>query len=140
MITYTLGILEKNSQLLFLLRKNTKFFSHHYGLMGGKVEDNESPSAALIREAEEELGITISATDLEFVHCLNFKNETNENILVLVFNITQWIDEPINKEPDKCEKLAWFSYNNLPENIIPRHKLMLDNITQSILYDETGWE
>ena len=44
MIIYTLGILEKNSKLLFLLRQNTKFFSGYYGLMGGKIEEDESPS------------------------------------------------------------------------------------------------
>jgi 8-oxo-dGTP pyrophosphatase MutT (NUDIX family) len=137
---YALGILEKNSQLLLLLRQNTKFFSGYYGLMGGKIEEDESPTAALIREAYEEIGITITAKNLlHFTHCLSFNNETNDPILALVFKITNWHGQLINKEPDKCAALAWFSYDNLPENIIPRHMLILDQVKKSITYSESGW-
>jgi len=136
---YTLGILEKNAKLLFLLRQNTKYFSGYYGLMGGKIEDDESPSAALIREAYEELDIRITQENIEFVHCLSFKNETDEKVLALVFNIVEWRGELINKEPDKCAELAWFSYDDLPENIIPRHRLIIEHIIRSELYSESGW-
>ncbi len=136
---YALGILEKNSQLLLLLRQNTKFFSGYYGLMGGKIEENESPTAALIREAYEEIGLTITAENLHFVHCLSFKNETNDKVLALVFKITNWHGEPINKEPDKCAELTWFSFDNLPENMIPRHRLIIKKIKESVVYAENGW-
>jgi 8-oxo-dGTP diphosphatase len=136
---YVLGILEHNSQLLLLLRQNAKFFSGYYGLMGGKIEENESPYAALIREAYEEIGISIAAENLHFVHCLSFKNEADEKVLALVFKITNWHGQLINKEPDKCAALAWFSYDNLPENIIPRHKLILEQLKKSVMYSECGW-
>lgn len=70
---YVLGFLEKDSKFLFLLRKNATFFSGYYGLMGGKIEENESPSAALIRESYEELGISLLNKNIFFVHCLAFK-------------------------------------------------------------------
>ncbi len=38
MTVYTLGMLEQAGKILFLLRKNTTFFSNYYGLAGGKVE------------------------------------------------------------------------------------------------------
>ncbi len=136
---YTLGILEHNAKLLLLLRQNTKFFSGYYGLMGGKIEEDESPSAALIRETYEEIGIKITAENLHFVHCLSFKNETNDKVLALVFKIISWHGETVNKEPDKCAALAWFFYDNLPENIIPRHRLILDHVRQSEMYSECGW-
>jgi 8-oxo-dGTP pyrophosphatase MutT (NUDIX family) len=136
---YVLGVLEKDSKFLFLLRKNATFFSGYYGLMGGKIEEDESPSMALIREAYEELGMTILIKNLVFLHCLAFKNETNEKNLALVFKITNWTDEPINKEPEKCAQLAWFAYDNLPENIIPRHRLIIEKIKTSITYCESGW-
>src|SRR5438046_2629334 len=120
MIIYTLGILEKGSKFLFLLRQNTKFFSDHYGLMVGKIENNESITDALIREAYEELDISVTKDNLKFAHCLSFKNEKNEEILALIFKITNWSGEPINKEPDKCKEIAWFALNELPDNIIPR--------------------
>ena len=136
---YALGILEKNSQLLFLLRKNSKFFSGYYGLMGGRIEEHESPSAALIREAYEEINITITPENLQFVHCLSFKNETGEKVLALVFKITDWQGQPVNKEPEKCATLDWFSLHDFPKNIIPRHKHIIEMLQQSILYSELGW-
>lgn len=139
MTIYTLGILQHNSQILLLLRKNAKFFSGYYGLMGGKIEEDESPRAALIREAYEEIGITITEKNLDFAHCLSFKNESNEKVLALVFKISAWQDEPVNKEPDKCASLTWFSYDNLPENVIPRHRLIIEEVRKSQMYSESGW-
>ena len=139
MLTYALGIIEKNSKILFLLRQNTKFFNGHYGLIGGRVEDNESITAALIREIYEEVGITIPKDHMLFAHCLSFKNEQNESILALIFKITRWHGEIVNKEPDKCAKLAWFSPNELPQNIIPRHRHIIEMIQQNALYSESGW-
>lgn len=139
MIIYTLGILENDSKLLFLLRQNTKFFSNHYGLMGGKIEENESITDALIREAYEELNVVITKSNLTFAHCLSFKNEKNEEILALIFKITGWTGTPINKEPDKCKEIVWFALDELPENIIPRHRQIIEMIQNGILYSENGW-
>ena len=139
MLIYTLGILEKDGKILFLLRKNTKFFSGHYGLMGGKIEENESPSATLIREAYEELGIIINHNDFQFAHCLSFKNEIGNDVLALVFKVNSWSGEISNKEPEKCENIAWFSPHALPENIIPRHKLIIEKVNTAIAYNEVGW-
>ena len=136
---YTLGILEKDSKLLFLLRQNSKFFNDHYGLMGGTVEQQESVADALIREAYEEIGITITKDNLHFAHCLSFTNEKKEDILALVFRITDWDIEPINNEPHKCTELAWFSPNELPENIRPRHRQIIEMVYNSIFYSEDGW-
>jgi mutator protein MutT len=139
MLTYALGILQKDNKTLFLLRKNTQFFSGYYSLIGGQVEDNESITHALIREIYEEIGITVAKDDAHFVHCLSFQNEHNQTILALVFKIDTWTGEISNKEPHKCADLAWFTYDNLPENIIPRHHHILEMIQRGILYSESGW-
>jgi 8-oxo-dGTP diphosphatase len=139
MLIYALGILEKNSNILFLLRQNTPFFSGHYGLIGGQVEDNESITDALRRELYEEIGITITQDGMHFVHCLSFKNEQDKAILALVFKIMHWNGEIINKEPEKCAELAWFSSHALPANIVPRHRHIIEMIQQNSLYSESGW-
>ncbi|HLJ31011.1 MAG TPA: NUDIX domain-containing protein [Candidatus Babeliales bacterium] len=139
MLIYTLGILEKNSNILFLLRQNTPFFSGYYGLIGGQVENNESITDALIREVYEEIGVTITKNAIHFAHSLSFKNEHDKAILALVFKITEWNGHISNKEPDKCAQLAWFSVNELPDNIIPRHRHIIIMVQQGILYSECGW-
>lgn len=140
MFIYVLGFLEHNSRILLMLRQNTSFHSGFYGMMGGKVEANESITQALIREADEELGIVIRQKDIHFAHCLSWKTERNEDLVVLVFKINSWQGNLTNKEPHKCKELAWFSYDKLPYNIIPRHKLIIDKIKESISYSEFGWE
>ena len=139
MIIYTLGILEKDSKILLLLRQNTPFFSGYYGLPGGKVDPNESPTNALGREMDEELGLTITQKNLHFAHCLAFKNEKGEEIIALIFKVINWYGELTNKEPHKCAELAWFAPHELPDNIIPRHRQVVEMVEQAILYSENGW-
>jgi 8-oxo-dGTP diphosphatase len=138
-LIYTLGILEKDSKLLFLLRQNTPFFSGHYGLPGGKVDPHESPVHALMREMHEELGIAITQNNLQFAHCLAFKSETDTEIVALIFNIVDWHGEPVNQEPHKCSELVWFAPDELPENTIPRHRHIVEMVGHNVLYSENGW-
>jgi 8-oxo-dGTP diphosphatase len=139
MIMYTLGILEKNGKILFLLRKNTPFFSNYFGLIGGKVDQNESPAAALIRETYEEVGITITQENVRFAHCLSFKNEKGLELMALAFRIINWHGEIINREPDKQSEIGWFLSQELPENTIPRHRQIIEMVEQNVMYSEDGW-
>ena len=139
MIIYALGIVEQAGKILFLLRKNTKFFSDHYGLVGGKVEDGESVATALIRELQEEIGITVTRDDMYLAHCISIKNEHGKDLIALVFKINHWQGKLINCEPEKQAEIAWFSYDALPENIIPRHRQVLEMVHNNVLYSENGW-
>lgn len=139
MLIYALGILQKDSKILLSLRQNSPFFSDHYGLIGGRVEDNESMTDALIREIYEEIGISITKDNVHFAHCFSFKNEHDKAILALVFTIHDWHGEIVNKEPDKCAELTWFAPHDLPENIIPRHRHIIEMVQQGVSYSESGW-
>jgi len=58
--------IEYNNKFLILLRPKT----NEWGLVGGKIETNESPTYALLREIVEEIGVDASKEHLEF--CGNF--------------------------------------------------------------------
>jgi mutator protein MutT len=135
---YTLGIIEKDKKILFLLRKHQNLFNNHYGLVGGKIEPNESPADALIRELYEEVNITVTKENILFSHCASCRNENGEEFMALLFKIINWRGEPLNKEPEKHAELTWFSLQELPDNIIPRHKQFLQQIEQGLLYSEHG--
>ncbi len=135
MFIYTLGILEQNLKILLMLRQNTTFFNNCWSLVGGKLESGENVTEALIREAYEELGITITKNNLYFVHCLSWKNG-HQDCLLLVFKINKWIGAIMNSEPRKCAEINWFPINNLPKNIIPLHKDVIEKVTASIPYYE----
>jgi 8-oxo-dGTP pyrophosphatase MutT (NUDIX family) len=61
MVNHTIGVgtlfySRKTRRYLFLLR-NGRRHSGHWGLVGGKVEPNETPVKALSREIVEEIGV-----------------------------------------------------------------------------------
>ena len=52
----------------------------------------------------------------------------------------KWSGELKNREPDKCDQVAWFPLDELPENTIPYIKRALSNYRQGIWFEEYGWE
>lgn len=57
--------LEYQGQILLMHRQNNKSQGNRWGIPGGKVEKNETPLQAVIRETKEETGIDISNQTIE---------------------------------------------------------------------------
>lgn len=57
--------IEYDGQILLLHRQNNKSQENKWGIPGGKVEKNETPMEAVIRETKEETGIDISHQTIE---------------------------------------------------------------------------
>lgn len=70
---------------------------------GGKVESNERPEAALARELEEELGITVETGALMPAAFASADNE-GRHMLLLLYLCREWRGEP--RALDAAE-LAW---------------------------------
>jgi 8-oxo-dGTP diphosphatase len=139
LVGYVLAYIVKDNQVLMLYRSNTGFANNCYGLPGGKIEPHESAQQALIREMQEELGITVNAQDTQLMHVMSFKGASDADSLVLLFSITKWLGKLINKESHKHDHIAWFSLDSLPTNIIPRHKHMLNYSIQKQFYSQEGY-
>lgn len=136
---YVLALVFNNkNELLLIHRKNTKWFSNCYGLVGGKVEENESVAKALKREVFEEIGINFSSEGTEFAHIMHF-NGTNTACIAFFFIIRSWEGKMLNKETAKHSSLDWFSVNGLPDAIIPRHLKAIENIKKGSRYSEDNW-
>jgi 8-oxo-dGTP diphosphatase len=133
-VLYVLGYLVKDDAVLLHYRDYATFFAQHYALPGGKVEENETPSQALARELEEELGIKVVG-DAPLVHVMYFQGITKPCV-VFVYQVDAWSGEPYNKESHKHSQLAWYSLSRLPSPIIPRHQKILTNIQQKVWYSE----
>jgi len=65
---------KQTHRYLFLLR-NHKRHAGHWGLVGGRVEEGESPHTALLREISEEIG---SVTVEKVIPLEKFTNEKNQ--------------------------------------------------------------
>jgi 8-oxo-dGTP diphosphatase len=110
-------ILEKDGKVLLSQRANTGFEDGNYGLVAGHAEVGEPFSAAMVREAKEEAGITIRAEDLREVVTMH-RNCGDHERVDFFFTTERWEGEIVNNEPDVCSDLSWFEIGNMPENTI----------------------
>lgn len=113
-----------------------------YGLPSGKVEINESFTECAIREAKEEVGAKIMASDLTPVLTMHRANRGDHAPywVDLFFEVNKWEGELYNAEPDVHSELAWLDLNNLPDNIVPPVVSALEAIKAGKTYAEYGWE
>lgn len=129
-----------NNKVLLSMRNNSSTDNNTYGLIGGKVEHGEPIHAALIREIYEEVGIIVKPEDMQIMHILSFCRETGDEIISCDFMITKWSGEPFNKEPLKHAHIAWFELDNLPNNILSRHKDAYFLFKKGIYYSSLGYK
>lgn len=70
--------IEHDGQILILHRQNTKAEGNKWGIPGGKIEKNETPLQAVIRETKEETGFDISKQTIETLKTVYIEyNEKN---------------------------------------------------------------
>lgn len=135
-------VLRDKGKVLLAERKNSWFYDEHYGLVSWHVEKNENFTDAIIREAKEEIGITIDRDALSIAHILqrmSDKNKSQYNQRIDAFFLADSRHGTIeNKEPEKCADLARYPLNDLPDNIIPYIKTVLNNIANNEFYSEDG--
>lgn len=120
-------------QILMLKRAGTGYCDGYFDLPGGHLEANEDIFDGMIREAKEEIGITIKREDMEILHIYH---RYKGGMLKFVFKTDKYNGIPINNELDKCEKIEWIDFEYLPENIVPSIKIELDNIKNGVYYSK----
>lgn len=125
------------AQILLLRRFNTGYEDGKYSVVAGHVEAGETVTQAAIREAQEEVGVSLKREDLEIVHVMHRKSE-DERIDFFII-VKHWTDAISNCDPEKCDELAWYPVNGLPENVIPYVRHAMEGYRQGIAYSEFGW-
>jgi ADP-ribose pyrophosphatase YjhB (NUDIX family) len=130
-------LLLDSDKVLFGRRQNTGYEDDAYHLPSGHLEAGESVISALIREAKEEVGVTIAAEHVEFSHVMH--NASSGGRVAFFFTVRQWEGTPENREPDKCSELAWFSLSILPDHLIPYCRTALTYITADQRFSVFGW-
>lgn len=130
-------VLVRQHQVLMLRRFNTGYEDGNYSLVAGHVDGAETCTSAMAREAAEEAGVTIAPNELSLVHSMH-RNAENERISFF-FRAANWSGEPQNREPHKCDDLAWFHLERLPVNTVPYIRAALHCIFSGIHYSEFGW-
>lgn len=130
-------LIQKDEKFLLFYRTDGYFKDGWWVLPAGHIEEGETATQTVIREAKEELNIDIYPKDVEFVHLVH--NLTGENKRMdIYFLVKKFSGVLTNLEPNKCEKLAFFSKTSLPplEKIAPTTLQALKKIWEKIYYSE----
>lgn len=127
-------------KVLLSLRKNTGYEDGKYSVVAGHVEAGESIIDAGIREAREEVGVTITPYHFTIVGSMHRKSDDERIDYFAV--VEHWSGEIKNCEKNKCGGLHWYSISELPHNVIPYIKTALTKTfieKKELWYEEFGW-
>ena len=127
----------RNEHILLLRRYNTGYADGQYSVIAGHLDGNEEIKTAMIREAWEEAGIKIEPSQLQVVGVMHRKSGDERIDFFLV--AIKWTNEISNKEPHKCDELAWYPLDDLPETTIPYVRTAITNYQQGRWFDSFGW-
>lgn len=130
-------ILRRGDAILLGQRINTGWGDGCWHVPSGHGENRESAIATLIREAQEEIGVTIDPAHVRFAHLVHHWTESSR--MAIFFEVTEFVGDPVNTEPDKCAGWQWFALDALPDQMIPYARQALTHYVKGEPYSERGW-
>lgn len=106
----TLCFLIKDNQILLAMKKRG-FGVGKWNGVGGKVNSDETPLRAIVREAQEEIFVEITGPKQVAVLNFSFPAKPEWNQKVTVYLCKDWKGEPIETEEMKPQ---WFNISQIP--------------------------
>ena len=111
-------IKNNEGKILLQRRQGTKLWPGFLALPAGHVDEGENVYDAAIREAREELSITITKQDIIDTFVVNRRNKSLPPYFDVYFEISSYKGQIKINEPEKCSELKWVDINNLPNDMI----------------------
>lgn len=124
----TLCLLKRNNEILLAMKKRG-FGEGKYNGVGGKIENNETPEEAMIRESQEEINIKpIKYEKVGLIEFDEYYKGSKQNLIFHLYMVYDWIGEPSESEEMDPK---WFNINNIPyEKMFPDDKYWLPLILE----------
>ena len=115
MLVSAVALIDRDGRVLLAQRPEGKSMAGLWEFPGGKIEDGETPEAALIRELEEELGINTWQSCLA---PLTFASHSyaSFHLLMPLFACRKWQGTPQSKEG---QALKWVKPRDLKSYPMP---------------------
>ncbi len=134
-------VLRRGNSVAFVLRSNTEWMNGYYSLPAGKIEKGEGAVTGAVREALEEVGVTIDKKHLSHAMTIHRKADYEDMEWIdIYFEVSEWQGEPYNAEPNVHDELVWLDLDQLPENVVPVVRDALQQIKAGNSYSEYGWD
>ncbi|VAW01338.1 5-methyl-dCTP pyrophosphohydrolase [hydrothermal vent metagenome] len=123
------ALIDHRSKILVQKRPAGRSMAGLWEFPGGKVEADETPETALVRELKEELGITVSrASMIPTV----FASEPLEekHLILLLYICRQWVGEPCSMEENQIQ---WVSIDEMRKlDMPPADGPLIDRLEKEI--------
>ncbi len=123
-------VLRNGRKVLLQLRCNTGYMDDSWASSAaGHIERGESAVTAALRETREELGITLTVGDLRPVctmHRTQHHDDPTSERADFFFVADRWRGTPRVAETDKAAALEWFALGDLPANVVPHERIVLE--------------
>ncbi len=113
MKVYTLVYIVRGNSVCLGLKKK-KIGKGKWVAPGGKLEDGETLLECAVREVYEELALTVSAENLQYVARNEFfvDGDSEQDAMVHTYVARLFLGEP--RESEELGTPTWFSIDNLP--------------------------
>ncbi len=99
------AMIDVDSRILISNRKNRKQLSNYWEFPGGKIENNETPDACLIRELKEEINVDLSKSCIAPIG-FSTSSYSEFDITLLLYICRKWIGTPISLEGNDIKWIA----------------------------------
>lgn len=110
-------ILRDGDKILFSQRGGPYGYGRWH-MPSGKLDQGEPLTVGAARELFEETGITADPARLRLVQVVHHRQDEQVERIGFFFEATDWEGQPVNKEPEKCLALEWFTVHELPDDVI----------------------
>jgi 8-oxo-dGTP diphosphatase len=115
LLVSAVALIDADDRVLLAQRPEGKSMAGLWEFPGGKVQDGETPEAALIRELDEELGIDTYESCLAPIGFASHPYD-DFHLLMPLFVCRVWEGTP---QPREGQKLAWVRPNALRDYPMP---------------------
>jgi 8-oxo-dGTP diphosphatase len=127
----------REGRVLLSRRYQTGYEDGNYSVPAGHLEVGEPVTGCARREVREEIGLALEPAALRMAHVMHRKSDSER--IDFFFVVENWVGEPANCEPDKCDELAWYPLDALPPNTIPYVRHALHMVQHHVPFSEFGW-
>lgn len=121
-------VFDKGNRLLLQLRSDNKT----WGIPGGFMELEESVQETAMREVYEETGLRLGELKLFGIYSGPDKDKTFSNgdqvSMVQILFTCDEIEGELLKQNEESLGTKFFSLDELPENLFPEHKMILNDL------------
>lgn len=128
-----------DGSILMIRRHNTGYEDGKWSVPAGHIDPNESALGALVREASEELSLSLDRSSLNFCHAMHKRDPVDQAERIdFFFACNSWHGVPINAEPHKCSEIAWFPPDQIPVETVAYVRAGITAVHNGIAFSEFG--